>query len=91
MNQLTELQIRIKQGEENVNHLTDLVNKLTRGSRRDALESKAIQMLLQLENLKQGFIEFYPDDCLYVGKKCQSANKGTYVCKDCLLKQGVLL
>jgi len=84
MDKRQELQLRIAQGQRNVNRLSKLASKLPPGSKRDELGDKSVRMLQSLANLEDGFIELYPGDCLYFPKKCDEPNKGTLCCTECL-------
>lgn len=84
MDKKEELQLRIAKGQRNVGRLAELVGKLPDGNKKDELAEKSIRMLRSLADLEDGFIEFYPGDCLFLpGKACDSRSKGTFHCRLC--------
>jgi len=78
-----ELQGRIIEGCRRVDQLCKLAEKLPKGPKRDELIDKSVRLLMSLHRLEDGFIELYPGECLFDNKKCQSSNKGTFVCRWC--------
>jgi acyl carrier protein phosphodiesterase len=78
-----DLQQRIIQGHRKVDQLCQIADKLPRGPKRDELGDKSVRLLQNLHALEDGFIELYPDICLFIDKKCKDANKGCFPCENC--------
>jgi acyl carrier protein phosphodiesterase len=78
-----ELQKRIVQGHRKIDQLCQIADKLPRSPKRDELSDKSIRLLQNLHELEDGFIELYPDICLFTDRKCTDKNKGTFVCAEC--------
>lgn len=77
------LQQRILAGQRKINHLSEMVDKLPPGNKREELGSKVMRMLVQLDDLICGFIELNLGVCLYTQTQCRLPNKGTFHCASC--------
>jgi len=79
-----ELQRRIIEGCRKIDQLCRLSEKLPKGLKRDELGDRSARMLKSLYDLEDGFIELYPDECVFQDRKCKNPNKGcSFVCDKC--------
>lgn len=84
MNTKEGLQQRIIQGRQNIERLSEMVDKLPKGKKQVELGEKSIRMLRSLCDLEYGFIELHPNVCLFGDRRCDNSGKGTFVCRSCL-------
>lgn len=84
MDRKQELRHRIVQGIKKVDELSKITDKLPKGKSRDKIGEKSIRVMVNLNQLEDGFIELYLGECLFEDRKCSNQNKGYFPCWNCV-------
>jgi len=78
-----DLQKRIIEGHRRKEQLCHVICNMPKGPKYDEVSKKVLRLLRSLHDLEDGFIELYPDSCLFHERRCTNPNKGTFVCREC--------